>query len=233
LKPKTDIIFASSASGLYYHDTTNCAIFMVTTVKSNREGLTDREFEKAKAARRALGLVRYPSPRDFKNMVRSNMIKNCSVTTTDIDNARKLFCDEIATLRGKTVRNTPDAMMADYVEIPKEILDLNKAVTIAADVMFMNGLPFVVTISQKIKFATTEYVPSRSHSNLVKSIIKIVPLYKTRGFNPNTALMDREFECMRDKLLTHEISLNTTAASEHVPDVEQQIRVLKERARAL
>jgi hypothetical protein len=119
------------------------------------------------------------------------MIKHCSVTSTDIDNAYKLFGDDIATLRGKTVRNTSDAAVADYVEIPKEILDMNKAVTIAADVMFVNGLSFVVTILEKIKFTTTEYVPSRSQSNIVKSIIKIVSLYKTRGFNPNTAFMDR------------------------------------------
>jgi hypothetical protein len=45
--------------------------------------------------------------------------------------------------------------------------------------------------------------------------------------------MDREFECMRDELITHRINLNTTAASEDVPNVERQIRVLKERARAL
>jgi hypothetical protein len=206
---------------------------MFNTVKANREGPTDREFERAKAARRALGLVGYPSPRDFKNMVRSNMIKNCSVTSNDIDNAHTLFGDDIATLRGKTVRNTPEAVVADYVEILKEILDMNKAVTIAANVMFVNELPFVVTISPKIKFTTTEYVPSQSQPNLVKSLIKIVSLYKTRGFNPNTALMDREFECMQDELLTHGINLNTTSASEHVPDVEQQIIVLKERARAL
>jgi hypothetical protein len=56
------------------------------------------------------------------------------------------------------VRNTPYAVVADYVEIPKEILDMNKAVTIAADVMFVNGIPFVVTISRKIKFTTTEYI---------------------------------------------------------------------------
>jgi hypothetical protein len=166
---------------------------MVTTIKSNQEGRTNREFEKAKAARRALGLVGYPSPRDFKNMVRSNMIKNCSVTPTDINNAHKLLGDGIATLRWKTVGNTPDTVVADYVEIPKEIIDMNKAVTIAADMMLVNGLPFVVTISRKIKLTTTDYVPSRSQSNLVQSIINIVSLYKTRGFNPNTVLMDREF----------------------------------------
>jgi hypothetical protein len=78
-----------------------------------------------------LGLVGYPSPRDFKNMVRSNMINNCSVTSTDIENAHTLFGDDIATLRGETVRNTQEQVMADYVEITKDILDLNKDATMA------------------------------------------------------------------------------------------------------
>jgi hypothetical protein len=94
---------------------------------------------------------------------------------------------------------------------------------IVADVMFVTGLPFVVTISRKIKFTTMEYVPSRSHTILIKSLIKIVSLYKIRGFNPDTALMDRESECLHDELLTHGINLNMMAASEHVPYIERQI----------
>jgi hypothetical protein len=43
--------------------------------------------------------------------------------------------------------------------------------------------------------------------------------------------MDREFECLRDD--TPKINMNTTAASEHVPDIERQIRVIKERMRAI
>jgi hypothetical protein len=41
-KPKKYVIFAASASGLYYHDTKNRAVVMVNTVKSNQEGPTDR-----------------------------------------------------------------------------------------------------------------------------------------------------------------------------------------------
>jgi hypothetical protein len=123
--------------------------------------------------------------------------------------------------------------MADYVEIPKAILDLNKDVTMAADVMFVNGLPFVTTISRKIKFTTIEYVTNRSEPNLIKLLLKIISLYKARGFNPSTAFMDREFECLRLDLMSHRVNLNTTAASEHVPDIERQIRLIKERARAL
>jgi hypothetical protein len=43
--------------------------------------------------------------------------------------------------------------------------------------------------------------------------------------------MDREFECLRDDI--HGVLLNTTATSEHVPEIERQIRVIKERARAI
>jgi hypothetical protein len=190
-KPDKDVIFSASKSGIYYHDTTNRAVVLVNTVKQNKEGFTEREFNRAKSARRALGLVGYPSPRDFKNMVRSNMINNCNVTPTDIDNAHKLFGDDIATLREETVRNTQDPIVADYVEIPRTILDFNKDVTMAADIMFVNGLPFVTNISHKIKFTTIEYVTSRSEPNLIKSLLKIMSLYKARGFNPSTALMDR------------------------------------------
>jgi hypothetical protein len=161
------------------------------------------------------------------------MIKNCTVTPTDIDNAHKLFGADIATLRGKTARRTQDAVMADYVAIPKEIIDLNKEITLAADVLFVSGMPFVSSLSRKVKFATMKYVSSRSEPNLIKLLLKIVKLYKARDFEPRTALMDREFECLRIELLGHGVNLNTTAVSEHVPDIERHIRLIKERARAI
>jgi hypothetical protein len=65
-KPDKDVIFAASISGRYYHDTTNRAVVMVNTIKENREDFKDRELDRAKSGRRALGLVEYPSPHDFK-----------------------------------------------------------------------------------------------------------------------------------------------------------------------
>jgi hypothetical protein len=56
-------------------------------------------------------------------------------------------------------------------------------------------------------------------------------MYHARGFKVITALMDREFEPLRGDLT--DITLNTKAADEHVIYVERQIRVLKERARAV
>jgi hypothetical protein len=45
-------------------------------------------------------------------------------------------------------------------------------------------------------------------------------------------LMDGEFVPLRNELSSNGIVLNTTAANEHVPKIERQIRVIKERVRA-
>jgi hypothetical protein len=198
----------------------------IDTIKTNREGFTDHDYKRAKRALKALALVGYPSPKDFKNMVSSNMIKNFPVTSTDVANANTIFGPDLTTLKGKTVRITPTPVATDYVQILKEIMSLNRNVTLAIDIMFVNGLPFLVSISRKIKFTTVGYLIGRKQHHLVNSIKKIVNLDKQRGFTIETALMDREFECLRDDL--PELNLNTTAASEHVTDVERQIRVLKE-----
>jgi hypothetical protein len=238
VKPDKHVVFKESESGIYYHDTTNRSFIVlsddkmtVDKVRNNREGFTDRDYERAKWARKALGLVGYPSPKDFKHMLSSNMIKNCPVTFIDVTNANKIFGPDLATLKGKTARITPLPVMTDYVQIPKEIMALNRNVTLAIHSMFVNGLPFMVSISRKIKFTTVEYLLGRKKNHLVKSIRKIINLYRKRGFTVDTALMDREFEFLRADW--PELNLSTTAASKHVPDVERQIRVLKERSRAI
>jgi hypothetical protein len=154
-----NVIFQQSCSGLYYHDIKDRAVVMVNMVKENREGYTHREFERAKVARRALGMVGYPSPEDFTHMVRVNMIINCPVTPTDITASDKILGPDIASLKGKTVRNTPAPVLTDYMKIPQAIIDLDKDVTLAADVMFVFGLGFLVSASRKLKFTTIEHAP--------------------------------------------------------------------------
>jgi hypothetical protein len=165
------VVFQQSATGLYYHDTMNRAVVMVNTVSGNRKGFTNRAVRAAKQARRALRMVGYPSEKDFKNMVSSNMIRNCPVKPEEISAANNIIlCPNVASLKGKTVRATQYPVLTEYVQIPKEIVELNKDVTLTADVMFMGGLGFMILSSRGIKFATTEYVAKRSKANLVISL---------------------------------------------------------------
>jgi hypothetical protein len=187
-KPDHSVVFKESPSGMYYNDTANRKYVMlnvekaemVDTVRANREGFTDRDYERAKRARKALGLVGYPSPMYFKNMVRSNMIKNCTVTSTDVANANKIFGLDRITLRGKTVQTTPPPVVTDYVKIPREIVSPNRNVTLLIDIMFVNIPPFMVSVSRQMKFTTLEYLHGRNQPQLVTCIKKMISLYQTR-----------------------------------------------------
>jgi hypothetical protein len=60
-QPANQVVFQQIATGIYYHDTTNRAVVMVNTINGNRKGFINRAVTAAKQARRALGMVSYPS----------------------------------------------------------------------------------------------------------------------------------------------------------------------------
>ncbi len=95
--------------------------------------------------------------------------------------------------------------------------------------VFANGLPFLVTSSRGISLVTIEYLKSRTAKRLVHTLERVFRIYGTAGFIMQTAIMDMEFKKLKDKLLN--VILNTTAAQEHVGEIERKIRVVKERAR--
>jgi hypothetical protein len=112
---------------------------------------------------------------------------------------------------------------------PSSFVQLHKYVTIVADVMFMNGLPFLVTFLRGLSLVTIEHLQLRTAKRLVNTLERVFRIYATAGFVIQTALMDMEFEKLRT-MMPH-VALNTTAAREHVGEVERKIRVIKERAR--
>ena len=66
---------------------------------------------------------------------------------------------------------------------------MHKKVTLMADVIFVRGIPFLVTFSRNIKFRTAECVPIRTAKLLAKSIKKVISLYARGGFIVNLALI--------------------------------------------
>ena len=132
----------------------------VATVRTNFESFSRKQVEGATAARRLMGMVATPSPRDFEGMVRLNMLKDCPITNDDITNANKIFGTDLATIRGKTVWRRPKRVITDYVNIPRMLVDANQQVTLAADVMFVNSVPFLVSVSRNINLISIEHAPS-------------------------------------------------------------------------
>ena len=97
--------------------------------------------------------------------------------------------------------------------------------------MFVNGIPFLVTRSRDIRLNTAEFLPSRTAKQLSSSLTKIVKIYARGGFTVRLVMMDMEFEKIKDDF--DKVVVNTTAAREHVGEIERAIRHIKDRSRCV
>ena len=132
----------------------------IRTVRKNYEGFTKKQVQQATTARRIMSMIGAPTEREYQGLVRLNMLPDCPITNADIVNAHKIFDTDLANLRGKTVRRRPEHVSGEIIDIPQQILDNQSNVTLSADVMFVNGVPFLVSSSRNIP----NVLPSNSDS---------------------------------------------------------------------
>jgi Reverse transcriptase (RNA-dependent DNA polymerase)/Zinc knuckle len=227
------VIFQQSEQGLYYTDMATEGSIFVNTVAANKSRYTRRELARADLARRLQGMIGRPSTKDYLNIVNKNLLTNCPITAADIMAAEEIYGPDLGSLKGKTVRHKVDHVDAEVTNVPCSIMERCKDVTVCADVMYVNKIPFLVTTSRGIRFGTAEMVERTSNKVMLKAILQVKQLYSKRGFNLHTIVMDGEFECLRAPLSDMGITLNVTSRDEHVPEAERYIRVIKERVRAI
>ena len=84
-------------------------------------------------------------------------------------------------------------MVSNYVNILKEILQLHKTVVVVEDVMFVNGMAFLVSISVYVRFNMVQYIGESMMGNISKYLLKIDYVYYRRRMYVETFYMDREF----------------------------------------
>ena len=71
-------------------------------------------------------------------------------------------------IRVNTVRKNPDRVVLDYVAVSKDFIKLHKFVTLVADVVFVNGAPFLIIMASGIQFLTVEHIPTCTAKQLSK-----------------------------------------------------------------
>ena len=194
------------------------SVACVETVRNNMKGLTLEQCTKAKEARDALAMMAHPPNEKMKHLVSTNNVTNVPFTTADFTNGRTLFGPDRGAIRGKTVRQRPRRVRPELVSIPQQLYEQLRDVVLAADVMFVNGLPFFVTLSRGIKLLTIKFLPSCTTNTLHDSLQTLARLYRRDGFLVKMCLMDMEFKPLEDS--SKDVPINTTTAREHIVDIE-------------
>jgi hypothetical protein len=175
----------------------------------------------------------FSSIKNFKGIIRMNCIKGNPVTTEDIDIAQAIFGPDIGVIKGKTTPHRPTPVVADYVDIPEEILDCQQNITLCIDTMYVNKLAFFTTVSCNIRYRTATWLDQDNVSGYRSALEDILHVYK-EGFRVTTIRCDNEFKGLKQFLReTWQITMNVANAQEHVPEIERSHRVIMERARAM
>ena len=232
---KPDMEFKEHESGLHYFDPSDLDLIFVMTVSGNKKGFTKREIEGAERARALYINLVYPSKKDFRWMVKGNQIMDCPVTAHDVDVAKQIWGKNVHGLQGKSTREKPIHVAADFVKVPRELMRLHKDVTLTADIFFVSKVPFFLTLSRKICFTTVENLADRKVQTIFDAYKVVHELYLKRGFRITALHVDGEFAPLQ--ALIHAMPggprVNLTSANEHVPEIERRTRVVKERTRSV
>ena len=148
----------------------------VQTIEENAKFLTPKEIAQANVAKQLLHTLGYPSVVILKTIIKMNMIQDNPVTKSDIKLMEHLYGPNIPTVEGKTTRQCQHKLASDVVSIPHELCDTQHDVCLYIVVMYINGMPFLTTISKNIKYRTAMWVADHmapTIANLVESVLKL------------------------------------------------------------
>ena len=94
------------------------------------------------------------------------------------------------------VKLTPEPVESDYITILPEILDQKSNLDITSDLMFVNKIPFIITLGQLMKFTTIENVPNYWAPTLLKRIQSVIRLYNKQKYSIPTMFTYNKFEVL-------------------------------------
>jgi hypothetical protein len=207
---------------------------LLSTVAENKAKYTVSDYQRAEKARTTQRRIGRPSTKRYIELANQGRIINCDVTRQVILNAEHIFGPDTGLLKGKTVRKASDQVMpGGLVPIPATIMAHYRRVVLCVDVMKVNKMPFLVTISRVIKFGRVAWLKNAKAATILENITIVRMTYVKRGFLLEIVEADGQFEPIRGALAALGITLNKCSHEEHVPMAERRIQTLKERCRCI
>ena len=120
---------------------------LVNTVADNANSFSNANYAQAVLACKIQKIVGRPTTRAFIYFIKNNLLPNCPVSHKDVLRAKQIFGPNIRSLKGKTVRRQPPQVVVDKVSLPPTILQHYQEVMLACDIMYVNKIPFLMSIS--------------------------------------------------------------------------------------
>ena len=158
-------------------------ITLLQTVAKNMKFYTPREIKRAKLARALIASLGSPSVADLKAAIAMNAIADLPVKTSDVDLAEKIFGPDLGTIKGKTTRRKPLPLVTDNITIPPQLYENRDSLELCIDIMFINKMPFLTSISRALYYRTALFLKTRTNKDLYSVLNEVLRMYNSSGFN--------------------------------------------------
>jgi len=112
------------------------------------EGYTNRQVVRADRARKLYHMLGAPTIANLKAVLRQNLLRNCPVTTEDVNLAEEILGPDISTLKGRSTRPSPTTVVDDLIEIPEELKEKNQYIDLAIDIILINRIILLTAIDR-------------------------------------------------------------------------------------
>ena len=124
---------------------------------------TPREIKRAKLARDLIAALGSPSVAGLKAAIAMNAIADLPVCTDDVNIAEKIFGPDLGTIKVKTTHRKPLPMVSDNITIPPQLYENRDALELCMDIMFVNEMPILTTITRALYYRTAMFLKTRTH----------------------------------------------------------------------
>ena len=150
-------------------------------------------------------------------IVDGRLLANISIGCKDLVAANKIFGPDINALKGRTISHKTPRLQMKIASVPVAIMTLYCQYTFVSDILFVNRIPFLISIRLNLNFVTVESLENCRIPILVKAVHRIKKIYALRGFSLAFIKMDHEFKPLCADISISNIFLNFCALNEHTP----------------
>ena len=135
----------------------------------------------------------------------------------------------MGSVQGRTVRNKPPSVNDDIV-----IRSQAETTILYIDIFFINGLPFLLSISKGFNLLVVTYLRNRKEETLYKGIKEHMAVYGKYNVKVVTIMIDGEgaIAPLKSTIELQGVGVEQCSKAEHVPTIERAIRQVKERTRS-
>ena len=112
----------------------------------------------------------------------------------DILAAKHIFGKDLGSLKGKTVCCQPPAININKATVPTNTLKQYQQIIMAGDIMYINKVPFFMSISWDLRFGTAQHLMNQKGTIILQSIKQIQQVYLQGGYKLTHLLVDGQCE---------------------------------------